>query len=1081
MTISDKLLKDLETGLQDLGLDEWEILLLNFPQFSLKYDWQNLGMGHFKRSFIPQQFISCLRSIEGEGKCDANWAKVLNEKPDEFRAKCEWSGLGGQNWAWFLRWKPEFADLCDWSKLDEYDWFFLLTDQPQFADKFKPDHLLRGDTWLELLVKIPQLVDLIDWKSTTKGNWVSILSSYPEYEFKDRCDWSDWNKLDGADWVGLITQQPQFVGKCSWPRLSGRDWGMLLPENPQFVCKCDFHKLKGFDWVALLSQCPEFADKCDWNKLDGAKWVALLSQHPEFADKCEWNKLDGVNWVALLSQHPEFADKCEWNKLDGVNWVMLLSRQSQFADKCDWRTLGETRISEHPQFFQMYEWIYEWLRVKANGGDFPSDALSDWVMLLVVQPQFADKCDFSRMSGRDWAILLSRQPQFAGKCDWDKLDGWNWAMLLSLQPQFSDKCAWDKLYSTRTGIVEKFEDRYCTCWGQLLRNQPQFENKCDWDQFTGKDWALLLRELPQYAEKCDWNKLYEKGLIKLSFNPYDDGCGGSGWCSDCNFSLDCERGYVEQPFNNWDALLERQPQFVEKCDLQRLDKTKHGNAHLSHRQQIPRLQMAKAPQKNPVKLALIENNEWKRLYYEIEDKVGTKIVGQTWRPRVLRYPENNGELMTYELAIWLRYNYPLARTEDWDILNGSDWVGLLRWKPHLAMYCNWEKLNGEDWAKLLSFYPEFVSKCDWRKTNGWSGLDWALVIRNEPKIATLERMMTMNGEDLVVVLAKHPELMDICPLSRLNGRDWAEILQVQPQLSNVCDWDKFNVEDWLLLLEQKPQFASKRDWKNITGMELIEIFCSLPHLKEYCDIERLYESTGLGENDHVLFAELLYNLMLLKIKESYESYNFPFDFDLKDETCDRPWLLSHSESNSYYCYETLLADLDWSRLSEQDIKWVIQRFLKCKHKCKTFETDVHNLERREVTSVRQDMSKDDIIWLLSVFPRLEGYCNVIATHCDFSQFSIKDWVAVLDIQPSLEIKCCHIRDEIEKERQRREEEERRREEKDRLREEEEQFENMIRNEPRCNDYWDDPYYVDDTPVYGAVDEEDAEILYWNTH
>ena len=135
MTINDKLLKDLETGLQDLGLDEWEILLLNFPQFSLKYDWQNLGMGHFKRSFIPQQFIFCLKSIEGEGKSDANWAKVLNEKPDIFRTRCKWSDLNGMNWAWFLGWKPEFADLCDWSKLDENNWFFLLSRQPQFAVK----------------------------------------------------------------------------------------------------------------------------------------------------------------------------------------------------------------------------------------------------------------------------------------------------------------------------------------------------------------------------------------------------------------------------------------------------------------------------------------------------------------------------------------------------------------------------------------------------------------------------------------------------------------------------------------------------------------------------------------------------------------------------------------------------------------------------------------------------------------------------------------------------------------------------------------------------------------------------------
>ena len=34
---------------------------------------------------------------------------------------------------------------------------------------------------------------------------------------------------------------------------------------------------------------------------------------------------------------------------------------------------------------------------------------------------------------------------------------------------------------------------------------------------------------------------------------------------------------------------------------------------------------------------------------------------------------------------------------------------------------------------------------------------------------------------------------------------------------------------------------------------------------------------------------------------------------------------------------------------------------------------------------------------------------------------------------------------------------------------------------REESYYEEPYYVDGVPVYGADDEEDAEILYWNTH
>ena len=60
-----------------------------------------------------------------------------------------------------------------------------------------------------------------------------------------------------------------------------------------------------------------------------------------------------------------------------------------------------------------------------------------WAGLLARQPQFADKCDWSKLSCRDWANLLKRQPQFADKCDWSKLTEENWASLLKEQPQLA--------------------------------------------------------------------------------------------------------------------------------------------------------------------------------------------------------------------------------------------------------------------------------------------------------------------------------------------------------------------------------------------------------------------------------------------------------------------------------------------------------------------------------------------------------------------------------------------------------------------------------------------------------------------
>ncbi len=43
------------------------------------------------------------------------------------------------------------------------------------------------------------------------------------------------------------------------------------------------------------------------------------------------------------------------------------------------------------------------------------------------------------LDGDDWAKLLRNQPQFADKCDWLKLSDKNWDDLLESQPQFADR------------------------------------------------------------------------------------------------------------------------------------------------------------------------------------------------------------------------------------------------------------------------------------------------------------------------------------------------------------------------------------------------------------------------------------------------------------------------------------------------------------------------------------------------------------------------------------------------------------------------------------------------------------------
>jgi hypothetical protein len=61
--------------------------------------------------------------------------------------------------------------------------------------------------------------------------------------------------------------------------------------------------------------------------------------------------------------------------------------------------------------------------------------------------------------GNGWFGLFRAQPEFVARFDkWDDMNGWNWYRLLMVQPNFADRCDWSKLGSV--------------CWKQLLAEHP---------------------------------------------------------------------------------------------------------------------------------------------------------------------------------------------------------------------------------------------------------------------------------------------------------------------------------------------------------------------------------------------------------------------------------------------------------------------------------------------------------------------------------------------------------------------------------------------------------------------------------
>ena len=780
--------------------------------------------------------------------------------------------------------------------------------------------------------------------------------------------------------------------------LDGAEWSKLLCAVPALAYLCPWEKLQGADWVALLTERPEFADRCDWNKVNcGGRsvWSAypkelnpppicqMLLMQPHLVEKCDLKLLDGFCWVTLLlksspREESRFAKLCEWPKLDGLDWVVLLESRPKYASKCDWMKINEPNV--YGMLRRGGQLLFRRSRLLFGKARYGYPAMSSiwslgedeirsklWLRLLKKQPQFADKCEWSKIHPC-WSELLSAQPQFADKCDWDKIQSsWSWSEILAAQPQFAYRCDWKSIRDPND-------------WLSLLIAQPQFAEKCNWNCFRGSHWARLLGRWPQFAKFCDWDKLYSS----VSFDShYDTEIVPS------HYSDNYESFPDEWLTSCWAILLKSQPRFREKCVWDRFDGRQWA------------LLLRDLPQ-------YAEHCNWEKLYDPAIVKV-KELVGSC-----------DVECETCSNREVCRRGYSEVPISCWRVL--------LQSQPQFANRCDWTRLSmaNREWTCLLSSRPQLADYL--------TGEAWSLVISSHPDMANSSNLSKLSGKDWAVLLAKIPEFADKCPYEGLSFPEIVWLFATVPEvIKPYCDaekyldqaveshWDALSCNEWIKLLECHPKYADKCGFERFSGEETMRFLLFLPRFVKHCYIEKLYEEIGDEDNRHVCFAELL----------------------VRGKNGD-VW---GNKIYSYDCLSEIKPLCDWSRLSNQDFKWIMRRALDFEYTYVVYTTRLLNPQRsllngsrsvprisktRETRIVKNanldwdDLSGLDIIKLLKNFPQLAGQCNL-------GLLTIADWVDLLECQPVLADKCGRLKIQIEEERLRR----RKSKEEQREREEEE--------------------------------------------
>jgi hypothetical protein len=279
-----------------------------------------------------------------------------------------------------------------------------------------------------------------------------------------RIDERLWRKMNGEHLTTLFYWQPKYIGQCPREKvdiIDGSNWVWLLQRAP------DVHEL-------LEPAGGRFTAICIWEKLSGDNWAELLCECSEFDNKIEghWDKLNGENWAELLCKRPEFADKCDWDKLEWKQVRPLLeSGDSTLAQKCR-----------------------KWQK---------------W-----------DQLDWNQLTGNGWVLLLRNFRDFDGKIDghWDKLDGKNWVALLHERPEFAPKCNWSKLNYADWKLVKTIlHDNDKESFVEKFRNWLRSH------ELPLNEWSWLLSQEPSLADECLVNVLPQLGY-QLGYQLRPNGC-----------------------------------------------------------------------------------------------------------------------------------------------------------------------------------------------------------------------------------------------------------------------------------------------------------------------------------------------------------------------------------------------------------------------------------------------------------------------------------------------------------------------------------------------------------------------------
>ena len=310
----------------------------------------------------------------------------------------------------------------------------------------------------------------------------------------------------------------QFAVTCSFRRIL---------ENHSFLCEacgCEFQGASYPAWLNTASHCP--LDPLDMQLFKDMQSLyaylfaggncpsadfleQLLLSYPQYWRLFPSESIPDAVVLKLMATDAVFVRDVDFSTLSEANWLEYLGINPAFADKCPW-----DRVSRY---------------VVQSNQELPAALLQQKELIFEKSGLKMDKAFSSRASRQ--RCNLFNPIVFAKKMQWETHLNWKafgveelfsafqlYPELLKDYPftkenviQFAwkryDPSNWEKVIND-IPPQSPLHDIYSLVSGKnvgiILQNNPQWERYCNWRRISADDWLLMLREFPQWKAHCPW-------------------------------------------------------------------------------------------------------------------------------------------------------------------------------------------------------------------------------------------------------------------------------------------------------------------------------------------------------------------------------------------------------------------------------------------------------------------------------------------------------------------------------------------------------------------------------------------------